>query len=242
MNNTQTRYKWILFDADETLFHFDAFKGLQLMFSRFGVDFTLANFEQYQLVNQPLWVDYQDGKISADHLQVTRFQHWAEKLNVTAHQLNQAFLEAMADICSVLPGVKELIASLQGRVKMGIITNGFTALQTIRLERTGLLEAFSPVVISEQFGVAKPDVAIFEHALSLMDNPPREHVLMVGDNLHSDILGGLNAGFDTCWLNHDNQMPRDGISPHYQVSSIFELQQLLDGKLSVKSANLKGNF
>ncbi|MCV5222164.1 pyrimidine 5'-nucleotidase, partial [Escherichia coli] len=24
------KYDWILFDADETLFHFDAFKGLQL--------------------------------------------------------------------------------------------------------------------------------------------------------------------------------------------------------------------
>ena len=34
------KYDWILFDADETLFHFDAFKGMQLMFSRKGVDFT----------------------------------------------------------------------------------------------------------------------------------------------------------------------------------------------------------
>lgn len=28
------KYDWILFDADETLFHFDAFKGMQLMVSR----------------------------------------------------------------------------------------------------------------------------------------------------------------------------------------------------------------
>ncbi len=221
------KYQWILFDADETLFHFDAFKGLQLMFSRFGVEFTHHDFEQYQRVNKPLWVEYQNGKISAEYLQVTRFQEWAEKLKVTAQQLNSAFLTAMADICTLLPGAKELVEMLHGKVNMGIITNGFTALQNIRLERTGLLEMFSPVVISEQFGVAKPDVAIFDHALALMNHPAREHVLMVGDNLHSDIVGGLNAGFDTCWLNHHNQALPAEISPHYQVGSLMELHNLL---------------
>jgi len=48
-------YSWILFDADETLFYFDALKGLKLMFSQFGVDFTQADFDEYQLVNKPLW-------------------------------------------------------------------------------------------------------------------------------------------------------------------------------------------
>ena len=221
------KYQWILFDADETLFHFDAFKGLQLMFSKFDVDFTLSDFQLYQEVNKPLWVEYQDGKISADYLQTTRFVSWAEKLAVTAHQLNSAFLEAMAEICTLLPGAKDLVDTLHGKVNMGIITNGFTELQTIRLQRTGLLESFSPVVISEQVGVAKPDVAIFEHALTHMQHPPRDKVLMVGDNPHSDIQGGLNAGFDTCWLNSEGRDVPDGITPHYQVSSLAELQNLL---------------
>ena len=221
------KYQWILFDADETLFHFDAFKGLQLMFSKFGVDFTLIDFQVYQEVNKPLWVEYQDGNITALELQNTRFDSWAAKLAVTTQELNSGFLAAMADICSLLPGARELIHALTGRVEMGIITNGFTELQTIRLQRTGLLECFSPVVISEQVGVAKPNVAIFEHALTHMQHPPRDKVLMVGDNPHSDIQGGLNAGFDTCWLNSDGRDVPAGINPHYQVSSLTELQSLL---------------
>lgn len=221
------KYQWILFDADETLFHFDAFKGLQLMFSRFDVDFSLTDFSIYQQVNQPLWVEYQDGNISAQELQNTRFESWARKLSVTTQHLNSAFLTAMADICSLLPGAKSLIEALTGRVQMGIITNGFTELQTIRLQRTGLLERFAPVVISEEVGVAKPDVAIFEHALGHMQHPDREKVLMVGDNPHSDIQGGLNAGFDTCWLNSDGREAPQGIAPHYQVGSLCELQALL---------------
>ena len=42
------KYEWIWFDADETLFHFDAFKGMQLMFARKGVDFTQEDFQEYQ--------------------------------------------------------------------------------------------------------------------------------------------------------------------------------------------------
>ncbi len=35
-------YDWILFDADDTLFHFDAFRGLQRMFAGFAIDFTAS--------------------------------------------------------------------------------------------------------------------------------------------------------------------------------------------------------
>ena len=221
------KYQWILFDADETLFHFDAFKGLQLMFSRFDVNFGHHDFEHYQTVNKPLWVDYQEGRITAEQLQNIRFQGWADKLMTTTGVLNSAFMQAMADICSLLPGAMELIQALSGKVKMGIITNGFTELQSIRLERTGLKDMFYPLIISEQVGIAKPDIGIFQHALSHMGNPDKSRVLMVGDNLHSDILGGINAGFDTCWLNWQGDMNTAGITPSYQVDSLAALQRIL---------------
>lgn len=227
INNRNIRYQWILFDADETLFHFDAFAGLKQMFCAFEVDFGRQDYEHYQTINKPLWVDYQAGKITAAQLQNRRFAQWAGKLGVSTQRLNSEFLQAMADICALLPGAEALIAALKGKVKMGIITNGFTELQTIRLQRIGLEDVFYPLVISEQVGLAKPDIGIFEYAFKQMDHPPKEHILMVGDNPHSDILGGINAGIDTCWLNiHGDDKP-DGIEPHYQVNSLGQLQQLL---------------
>ncbi|ELV8624272.1 pyrimidine 5'-nucleotidase [Vibrio cidicii] len=221
------KYDWIWFDADETLFHFDAFKGMQLMFARKGVDFTEQDFHHYQKVNKPLWVEYQDGKITADEIKHRRFQEWAEKLNTTTLELNSAFLEAMADICTLLPGVKDLMEALHGKVKMGIITNGFTELQAIRLERTGMAGYFDKVVISEQVGVAKPDLAIFDHALQVAGQPCKSKILMVGDNLHSDILGGMNFGIETCWLNHQSNPADERIAPSYTVSSMAELHAIL---------------
>lgn len=222
-------YPWILFDADDTLFHFDAYQGLRRMFAGHAVDFSETDYAQYQEVNKPLWVAYQDGRIGAGELQTTRFDGWARRLGVTAVELNDAFLLAMAEICTLLPGAQALLDALDGKARLGLITNGFTALQTARLQRTGLLGHFDPLVISEQVGVAKPDVRIFEHALERMGRPPREQVLMVGDNPHSDILGGLNAGLHTCWVNvHGHTAPKD-IAPHHEVRSLDELRRLLLG-------------
>lgn len=220
-------YEWILFDADETLFEFDALRGLKLMFSRFGINFSDADFSEYQLVNKPLWVQYQNGEISATQLQHQRFQSWAERLDETPKTLNSAFLSAMADICAPLHGAANLLNTLRGKMKLGIITNGFTELQQVRLERTGFRDHFDVLIISEQVGVAKPHPEIFEYALSAMGHPSRERVLMVGDNPDSDILGGLNAGLHTCWVNADNKPEPTDIKPHYQVSSLSELESLL---------------
>ncbi|AUI87664.1 noncanonical pyrimidine nucleotidase, YjjG family [Vibrio azureus] len=220
-------YDWILFDADETLFNFDAFKGLQRMLSLKGVDFTQQDFLHYQATNKPLWVDYQNGTITADELKHRRFLEWAQKLDTTTTELNRAFLEAMADICTLLPGAKELVEQLHGKVKMGIITNGFTELQAIRLERTGMTPFFDLVVISEQVGIAKPDLGIFEYAMARMGMPAKERVLMVGDNPDSDIIGGQNFGIDTCWLNVSGAKCAEGILPTYTVSSLSELAQQL---------------
>ncbi|WP_034912030.1 MULTISPECIES: pyrimidine 5'-nucleotidase [Erwinia] len=220
-------WDWILFDADDTLFHFDAFAGLQRLFQQYDVTFTAQDYDDYQAINKPLWVDYQNGAITALQLQHQRFQGWADRLNVMPHDLNSGYLAAMAEVCVPLAGAVNLINSLKGRVNMGIITNGFTALQQARLERTGFIDCFDLLVISEQVGHAKPHPAIFNYALEKMGNPPRDRVLMVGDNPDSDILGGMNAGLATCWLNADGRVLPEGIHPTWQVKTLKELETIL---------------
>ncbi|WP_414147525.1 pyrimidine 5'-nucleotidase [Erwinia sp. BNK-24-b] len=221
-------WDWILFDADDTLFHFDAFAGLQRLFQQYDVVFSPDDYQEYQAVNKPLWVEYQNGAITALQLQHQRFQGWADKLNVTPLDLNNGFLSAMGELCLPLTGAVNLLNSLKGKVKMGIITNGFTALQQVRLERTGFLDYFDLLVISEQVGHAKPHPAIFDYALEKMGQPPRERVMMVGDNPDSDILGGMRAGLATCWLNADNRPLPEGIKPDWQVATLSELQDILN--------------
>ena len=41
------KWDWIFFDADETLFTFDSFGGLQRMFLDYSVTFTAEDFKDY---------------------------------------------------------------------------------------------------------------------------------------------------------------------------------------------------
>lgn len=222
------KYPWILFDADETLFHFDNFLGLQHMMLSYGVDFTQTDYEEYQKLNKPLWVKYQNGEINAKELQTTRFKVWAERLSTNEMTLNTAFLNAMAEICKPLDGAEELLTFLKKHhINVGIITNGFEQLQQVRLEKTGFHKYIDLLVISEQVGYAKPDKRIFEFALSNMTSVENNDILMVGDTLASDILGGNQMGFDTCWLNASASKNTTNIKPTVEVNSLLELKDWL---------------
>lgn len=220
-------FQWILFDADETLFHFDAYAGLQLLFKGYGIDFSPQHYSDYQALNQPLWLQYQSSEISAKTLQEQRFSYWGKQLNVAPSLLNAGFLQAMAEVCTPLPGAVSLLNALQGKAKLGIITNGFTDLQQIRLERTGLHNHFDILVISEQVGAAKPHPQIFAHAMQLMGQPDPANVLMVGDNPIADIGGGYQAGFYTCWLNRFEAVLPSGITANVEVQSLAQLEAAL---------------
>lgn len=48
----------------------------------------------------------------------------------------------------------------------------------------------------------KPHPPIYDHALTLAGNPPRERVLAIGDSLVTDMLGAAKCGFDAVFVSH----------------------------------------
>ncbi|WGE84722.1 pyrimidine 5'-nucleotidase [Actinobacillus equuli] len=224
------KYRWILFDADETLFSFNSYDGLKAMLTRYHIDFSRADYEQFQAVNKPLWVAYQNNEITAKDIQIRRFAKLSAQTGVDALQLNQELMAEMAIVSKPLNGVMAMLNQLYGKVKMGIITNGFTELQQQRLLNTDTQHFFEFVAVSEQIGAAKPDRQVFEYAFALMDEPDKTKILMVGDTLASDVLGGNNAGIDTCWFNHAGVVNDTQIRPTYEITDIVELIEIVKGK------------
>lgn len=223
------RYNWVLFDADETLFSFNSYLGLTAMLKRYGIDFTREDYDAFQAVNKLLWVAYQNNEITAEDIQMRRFAKLAEQTGVHQIQLNQELMAEMAKVSKPLDGVMEMLETLYPEVKMGIITNGFTELQQQRLQNTQTEKFFEIVVVSEQIGVAKPDRKVFDYAFSQMDELDKTKILMVGDTLASDILGGYNSGIDTCWFNHANLVNDTKIQPTYEIKDIHELVGIVKG-------------
>lgn len=224
------RYNWVLFDADETLFSFNSYLGLTSMLKRYGIDFSREDYDAFQAVNKLLWVAYQNNEITAQDIQMRRFAKLSEQTGVDQIRLNQELMAEMAKVSKPLDGVMEMLEALHPKVKMGIITNGFTELQQQRLQNTQTEKFFDIVVVSEQIGVAKPDRKVFDYAFSQMDDLDKTKILMVGDTLASDILGGYNSGIDTCWFNHANLENDTKIQPTYEIKDIRELVRIVEGK------------
>lgn len=223
------KYQWVLFDADETLFSFNSYFGLKAMLARYQIDFREQDYQDFQAINKPLWVAYQNNEITAQDIQTRRFAKLSEQTGVEPFRLNQELMAEMALISQPLAGVIETLNALYGKVKMGIITNGFTELQQKRLDNTQTSHFFDIVVISEQIGAAKPDRQVFDYAFALMDEFDRTKVLMVGDTLASDILGGNNSGIDTCWLNTLNLKNETNIKPTYEINTINQIIEIVEG-------------
>jgi len=120
-----------------------------------------------------------------------------------------------------------ILDELKGEYQLLLLTNGSPELQNTKLTITPeLVPYFDQIVISGAFGRGKPDVTIFEHALSLM-NINSDEAIMVGDNLMTDILGASRAGMKSVWINR-HQKERNEVVPTYEISHLEELFSILN--------------
>ena len=116
---------------------------------------------------------------------------------------------------------------LSKRVDLVILTNGISAVQRRRFDRSPIRRYFEDIVISEEEGFPKPSKEIFEITFKRMGYPPKEQVLIVGDSLTSDITGGNNYGIDTCWITPDAESMNKS-SATYTICQIAELLPVLE--------------
>ena len=61
----------------------------------------------------------------------------------------------------------------------------------------------------------------------LMEILPGDRMLLVGDSLSTDILGGMNYNIDTCFYNPNNIIVPDKYNPTICVNKLLELKKKL---------------
>ncbi len=173
----------------------------------------------YSEINAEIWRDFELGAISQEELKTARFDRLFGAVGVTADstEFSRHYLEILGAQTDLLDGAENLVRSLAGKVRMLLITNGLAEVQVPRFAASSIHDCFAEIVISGEIGLAKPDPAIFDFAFERIDRPAKERVLMIGDNLASDILGGVNYGLDTCWYNPTGTPNGHGVEPTYEI-------------------------
>jgi len=120
-----------------------------------------------------------------------------------------------------------VLDELKGKYKLLLLTNGSPDLQNTKLTITPeLVPYFDEIIISGAFGRGKPDQTIFEHALERI-GLNKDEVIMVGDNLMTDILGASRTGIKSVWINRHNK-ERNEVVPDYEITHLEELYPILE--------------
>jgi putative hydrolase of the HAD superfamily len=94
------------------------------------------------------------------------------------------------------PQTQEILARLKTRYPLAIVSDAQSAYGLPELRAVGLADYFAPIVISGDYGYRKPDVRLFQSALSKLRISPKE-AIYIGNDRFRDVLGARQAGMKT---------------------------------------------
>lgn len=227
-----SNYRWLLFDADDTLFDFHSAQDFSLTKTmvHFGMEPTPERKERFKAINSGLWADFDRGEITQEALVVERYARFLAQEGVEGDPAawNDYGLHALAENPALIPGAERLCRSLSERYILALITNGVPYVQRSRLEASPIARYFGDrVYISREMGCRKPEKRFFDLVLEdLGATKQKSRVLVIGDSLSSDITGAFNARLDSVWL-HWPGVKAGVVRPTYRVDSLAQLTKLL---------------
>lgn len=199
------RYPYLLFDADNTLFDFDANElvSFRNTIAAQNIAYTDEKYTIYHRCNAQLWHAFDLGQCTKDFLLVERFRRFLAEIGEdgSPEEMNRDHLAGLALSALLFPGALELCQKLSGQHDLYIITNAVESVQRKRFNASPLAPYFKGVFISETVGHSKPSKEFFDHVLRAVPGMTQENTLVIGDSLSSDILGANNAGLSCCWYN-----------------------------------------
>lgn len=117
-------------------------------------------------------------------------------------------------------GARAVLQACGARGPVGVITNGHGPIQRDKLAEHDLDGLLDTVVVSNEVGLRKPDVAIFEAAAERIE---ADRHVYVGDAYEDDIQPAREAGFHAVHVRH-------GGGPPVSVATLADLLPLVDGR------------
>jgi YjjG family noncanonical pyrimidine nucleotidase len=225
------KYKWVLFDADHTLFDFDkaSEEALSEVLELHGVDWREDMYAEYKKINLQCWMEHEQGIIDRDTLVYERFKRYFDfmDLNLDPVSTQQKYLRSLGSKPYLMPGAHEILTYLSGKIKVGYVTNGMSEVQRPRLESIGWHLLFDVIVIAGEIGHSKPHYEYFNFAHREMGDPEKADVLVVGDSLTADIGGAIGFGYHACWYNPNLDDCHPELNPRFIIRHLDELQKIL---------------
>lgn len=201
--------KWIFFDIGSTLADESTCYRIRFEEITVGTSITPAEFERKAIECAK---QNQKGDHAAARFYGLSLPPWHKELE------------------KPYPHAEHVLSTLKTKgYRLGVIANQSHGTAK-RLDAWGLLSYMEVIVASAEEGVAKPDPAIFQLALTRAACDPHDAV-MVGDRLDNDIAPANRLGMKTVWCKQGYAgygMPTNAAEePMYTIESLEELLRIL---------------
>ncbi len=185
----------LVIDLDDTLY--DAEAAYSYALKSVGIDPLSVDFSQ---ARQTIKARLGEGHVGARN-RILYFKQFLEGQALYSHsavlELMEKYEKFLADHIEnqwALLGRQKLFEKRLSQVPKVILTNENLRTQMIKLsaiDPKGTL--FPQVITSEEMGVEKPNLKLFERALEILKCDPK-NCFMVGDNWDTDLVPALEMG------------------------------------------------
>lgn len=221
----------LFLDLDDTILDFKKAERLAVgkTIAAFGAEVTDEVLRRYHEINKAHWEKLETGELTREQVLTGRFEVLFAELgiDVDAEICARAYENNLSVGHYFLPGAEETVAYLSKKYRLFLVSNGTASVQKGRLTSANLYRFFEKVYVSQEIGYNKPAKAYFDICFGQIPDFDPKKSMIVGDSLTSDILGGINAGIATCWVNPNHAPARLDICPDYEIESIAQLPGLL---------------
>ena len=218
----------ILMDADDTIFDFPKceYAALKNTLKQFGLYFSSDIYNSFSKINNTLWKKLERNEVTASELRVRRFEELANKHFIDFVEpklLADAYISQLSEQTVLIKGAYDAVKKISEHYDIYIITNGLSVVQRKRFERSDINVFIKKLYISDEIGIQKPQKGYFEYVLNDIPEKDKMRILVVGDSLTSDMLGGKNIGLKTCLYDPKNKINLPNPLCDYKVSELSDI-------------------
>ena len=223
--------KAVLIDIDDTLLDFrkSAETAIRLCFEKYGLEFNSNVIKTFHTINDELWRKIERKEITKQELYGLRWLTIFKELGITLDglEMEALFRSTLSGIAEPVDNAYNLLDYLYEKYPLYAASNSSYEHQRKRMTQSDMLKYFQKMFVSENVGALKPAKEFFDFCFGEMGNPNPDEVVIIGDSLTSDIIGGVNYGLNTIWYNPFNKELPPNLSPSYTVNDLREIKEIL---------------
>lgn len=236
------KYESLIFDLDDTLIdNNQSIKyAFEVIVNQLGLICNDELFEKWKRFDTTYWHNWESGKMiipdfknleeKITYLRANRFMIFFKFLDITYDEsikINNLYCKMLGVNIVEIEGAKKLLQDLYSNYEIFVATNGPKDAAISKLKKAKLELYVSSIVCSEEVGFSKPMLEFFNYLFGKMPNKDKSKMLLIGDSLTTDILGGMNSGIDTCWFNPNNSLLPDQYYPTISINKLLQLKKEL---------------